>query len=89
MKKTIKNWMARCSGKWDSIRFIRLLTGGGLALAGLFYGELLLTILGAWLLVMAVLNLSCCASGGCGVPDRGKGGFTRDIERYDPKQNRQ
>lgn len=83
----MRKWMKRLSGNWDTTRIIRLVTGSALAATGLLYDEPLLAVLGAWILVMGILNLSCCGNGACGTRGGAAGGFTRDIKRYRPDEN--
>lgn len=57
--------MNRILGKWDVARWLRLLAGTGFAVYGLYITDYYIVFLGILLLLMAVLNWSCCAAGGC------------------------
>lgn len=57
--------MKRLFRNWDVLRVIRLLTGAVFAGYGIYASDSLMIILGGLLMLMAVVNWSCCATGGC------------------------
>ena len=76
MKELLRNW--------DIFRLIRLLSGAGFAIYGIYSGDHFLTTLGLLLAFMAVINQSCCCSGGgCGTSQKNKTyiqGYSKDIQ---------
>ena len=57
--------MKRLFRNWDVLRVIRLLTGAVFAGYGIYASDSLMIILGGLLMLMAVVNWSCCVTGGC------------------------
>lgn len=76
MKEIMKNW--------DILRVIRLVSGAGFAIYGIYINDSMLIMLGSLLALMAIINLSCCA-GGCGTGNSKKGKYQDFIETYKPE----
>ena len=69
---------------WDILRLIRLLSGAGFAIYGIYSGDQFLTTLGLLLAFMAVINWSCCCSGGeCGTSQKTKPIYKDIVKTYD------
>lgn len=49
------------------MRFVRLLTGAGATVQGIWQKEMVLTVAGLFLMFSAVLTYGCCGSTGCAV----------------------
>lgn len=79
----------RITKGWHVARIIRLLLGGWLTYFSAQEGEKLLLILGIWLVIQALFNLSYCAmAGSCGTS---KGVhptkvYSGEIKTYDPNK---
>ncbi|MCF2593090.1 hypothetical protein I6E11_04615 [Bacteroides caecigallinarum] len=72
---------------WDILRLIRLLSGAGFAIYGIYSGDQFLTTLGLLLAFMAVINWSCCCSGGeCGTSQKTKSIYKDMVKTYDPNK---
>lgn len=72
---------------WDIFRLIRLLSGAGFAIYGIYSGDQFLTTLGLLLAFMAVINRSCCCSaGGCGTSQKTKPIYKDMVKTYDPNK---
>jgi hypothetical protein len=56
--------------RWDFMRILRLVIGVTVIGQAVMMQELLLAIGGGMLTTMAVLNIGCCGSQGCGVNPR-------------------
>lgn len=70
---------------WDIFRLIRLLSGAGFAIYGIYSGDHFLTTLGLLLAFMAVINQSCCCSGGgCGTSQKTKPMYKDIVKTYNP-----
>ena len=79
MNKLLRNW--------DIFRLIRLLSGAGFAIYGIYSGDQFLTTLGLLLAFMAVINWSCCCSGGeCGTSQKTKPIYKDIVKTYDPNK---
>lgn len=72
---------------WDIFRLIRLLSGAGFAIYGIYSSDQFLTTLGLLLAFMAVINRSCCCSaGGCGTRQKTKPIYKDMVKTYDPNK---
>lgn len=72
---------------WDIFRLIRLLSGAGFAIYGIYSGDQFLTTLGLLLAFMSVINRSCCCSGGgCGTSQKTKPIYKDMVKTYDPNK---
>ena len=79
MNKLLRNW--------DIFRLIRLLSGAGFSIYGIYSGDQFLTTLGLLLAFMAVINWSCCCSGGgCGTSQKTKSIYKDMVKTYDPNK---
>ena len=58
--------MKRLFRNWGVLRVIRLLSEAVFAAYGIYASDSLMIVLGGLLMLMAMVNRSCCAAGGCG-----------------------
>ena len=80
MKGIMKNW--------DVARLIRLILGVGFTSYGLYSGDHFLIMPGILLVILGVLNWSCCAAGGCSTSTTTKATYKRFVEPYTLNENR-
>ena len=64
------------------LRVIRLLAGAVFAGYGIYASDSLIIILGGLLMLMAVVNWSCCAAGGCGTSSENKALYKDFVKPY-------
>lgn len=57
MKKYLQNW--------NFVRFLRLLMGIAIIVQGIQIKEYAISLLGAWLTIMAIANVGCCGVNSC------------------------
>ncbi|MDR2126395.1 MAG: hypothetical protein LBP63_06170 [Prevotellaceae bacterium] len=50
---------------WDITRIIRLATGLLIFIFGIVYNNYMLLLMAGWFILLGMLNISCCGSGGC------------------------
>lgn len=81
-----EKWYSKVLKAWGTGRILRTLMGVALVVGGLLAAESLLVVLGAWLLLQGLLNISCCGSRACGVSGNRKALYQDDIEVYRPKK---
>lgn len=74
--------MKRLFRNWDVLRVIRLLAGAVFAGYGIYASDSLMIILGRLLMLMAVVNWSCCAAGGCGTSSENKALYKDFVKPY-------
>ncbi len=77
--------MKRFLGKWDAARWLRLLLGTGFVIYGLHNNDSYVIVLGILFLLMALLNWSCCAAGGCNASSDKKALYKDFVEPYEFK----
>ncbi|MBM6993324.1 MAG: hypothetical protein I3J02_08695 [Prevotella sp.] len=82
----LKNWIGHLLEGWDASRTIRLILGGLLTIGGILYNESILIVLGVWLLLQSILNISCCGVGGCSVSGGQKPIYKDMVKPYKPKK---
>ena len=71
---------------WDISRWIRLVSGVGVASYGLSVGDYFLLMLGVLFVGLAVLNKGCCC-GGCSAPTETKAIYKDFVKPYQTKKN--
>ncbi len=74
--------MKRLFRNWDVLRVIRLLAGAVFAGYGIYASDSLIIILGGLLMLMAVVNWSCCGAGGCGTSTGNKALYKDFVKPY-------
>lgn len=74
--------MKRLFRNWDVLRVIRLLAGAVFAGYGIYASDSLMIILGGLLMLMAVVNWSCCAAGGCSTSSENKALYKDFVKPY-------
>ena len=74
--------MKRLFRNWDVLRVIRLLTGAVFAGYGIYASDSLMIILGGLLMLMAVVNWSCCVTGGCASSTGNKAWYKDFVKPY-------
>lgn len=75
--------MKRFLGKRDAARWLRLLLGAGFVIYGLYNNDSYVIVLGMLLLLMALLNWSCCVAGGCNTSSDKKALYKDFVEPYE------
>lgn len=80
MKGILKNW--------DIARLIRLIMGAGFTFYGLYSGNHFIVLPGILLVILALLNWSCCAAGGCSTSTGTKATYKQFVEPYTLNNNR-
>jgi hypothetical protein len=53
---------------WNFLRMLRLIIGLGILYEAIHSNDIFLGLMGLLFAGMAILNVSCCGSGGCYVP---------------------
>lgn len=71
---------------WDISRWIRLVSGVGVASYGLSVGDYFLLMLGVFFAGLAVLNMGCCC-GGCSTATETKAIYKDFVKPYQDKKN--
>lgn len=71
---------------WDISRWIRLVSGVGVASYGLSVGDYFLLMLGVFFAGLAVLNKGCCC-GGCSTAAETKALYKDFVKPYQAKDN--
>ena len=71
---------------WDISRWIRLVSGVGVASYGLSVGDYFLLMLGVFFAGLAVLNMGCCC-GGCSTATETKALYKDFVKPYQDKKN--
>lgn len=74
--------MKRLFRNWDVLRVIRLLSGAVFAAYGIYASDSLMIVLGGLLMLMAMVNWSCCAAGGCGTSSGNKALYKDFVKPY-------
>lgn len=74
--------MKRLFRNWDVLRVIRLLSGAVFAAYGIYASDSLMIVLGGLLMLMAVVNWSCCTAGGCGTSTGNKALYKDFVKPY-------
>ena len=65
---------------WNFVRILRLATGIFLVVEAVKSGMLFLVLVGAVFVAMPLLNIGCCATGNCSVPERNSGKTVNEVE---------
>lgn len=78
--------MDRFLKNWDLMRIVRLLAGVGIAVYAISSKDYTFLLLAGLFLFQAIMNISCCGSGGCYTrKDKPKENIYRDqIKKYKP-----
>jgi len=73
---------------WNIARIIRLLAGLGLSIYAFTSKEYAFLFLAGLFLLQAVLNMSCCGTGGCSSSNENdqKQVYKQDIKQYKPNK---
>lgn len=80
--------MNRFISNWDAARWLRLLSGIGFMVYGLYGADFYIVFLGVLFLLMAVLNWSCCSGGSCSTSS-GKKSLYKDYVKPYKFENKQ
>ncbi len=74
---------------WNFIRIFRLVLGAWVTYFSLGTSEYILLIVGIWLLIQAILDLSCCGIAGCSSAKKStqKQVYLGEIKKYNPNNN--
>ncbi|SJZ45934.1 hypothetical protein [Sediminibacterium ginsengisoli] len=64
--------MNQCQKRWNIIRLLRLAFGIFIVIRGILAGEWLLALAGVVLSLMPLLNIGCCSTSGCRMPDHNR-----------------
>ena len=70
---------------WDISRWIRLVSGVGVASYGVYVGDYFLLMLGALFAWLAVINKGCCC-GGCSTSTETKAVYKDFVKPYQAKE---
>lgn len=73
---------------WDIARLIRLIIGAGFTFFGLYSSDYFTVMMGVLLVVLALLNWSCCAAGGCNTSTEMRAVYKKFVEPYTVNKNR-
>ena len=65
---------------WNFVRILRLAMGIFLVVEAVKSGMLFLVLVGAVFVAMPLLNIGCCATGKCSVPERNSGKTVNEVE---------
>lgn len=77
--------MNRILKNWNFARIIRLLLGILIAIYSMSSQNYIFLVFGGWLLFQAIMNISCCGSGGCYTDTKLKENIYGDqIKKYKP-----
>lgn len=64
--------LAQITGNWTFVRVLRLLMGVIAVVYGIRDQDSLLGFAGTALMLLALLNIGCCGTQGCGLPTKGR-----------------
>lgn len=73
---------------WDFVRILRLVSGAGFGIYGLYTQDYFLVTAGVLLTVMAALNWSCCSAAGCGTTTNKKAAYKDFVKPYEMNKNK-
>lgn len=77
--------MNRILKNWDFVRIVRLLLGVLIAIYSISSKDYIFLVLAGFLLFQAIMNISCCGSGGCNTDTKYKENIYGDqIKKYKP-----
>jgi hypothetical protein len=86
----VYQFLLKQSNNWSLIRILRLLMASVILIQAAQTMDLILGLLGGFILYQVVMNVGCCGVSGCAVPSKTEGeNLTQDIEFVEvkPKQD--